>query len=88
MTHRWRTGARGTGQNFIWANPDRREYIDDEPFGCTGFALGCSTAVGQPMTGAAHTMIAGPWHGDTVIYVGDYWTEDSFDDEHSRRLLA
>lgn len=33
-------------------------------------------------------MIAGPWHGDTVIYVGDYWIEDSFDDERSRRLFA
>ena len=40
------------------------------------------------MTDAACTMIAGPWRGDTVIYVGDYWTEDSFDDERSRRLFA
>ena len=55
------------GQYYIWANPDKREYIDDEPFGGTGFALGCSVAVGQPMTDAACTMIAGPWHGDTVI---------------------
>lgn len=83
-----RTGARGTGQYYIWANPDKREYIDDEPFGDSGFALGCSTAVAQPMTDAACTMIAGPWHGDTVIYVGDYWTEDSYDDERSRRLFA
>ena len=83
-----RTGARGTGQYYIWANPDKREYIDDELFEGVGFMLGHSVAVGQPMTDAACTMIAGPWHGDTVIYVGDYWTEDSFDDERSRRLLA
>ena len=83
-----RTGTRETGQYYVWANPDKCEYIDDEPFGGTGFALGCSVAVGQQMTDAACTMIAGPWHGDTVIYVGDYWTEDSFDDERSRRLLA
>ena len=79
MTRRWRTGARGTGQHYIWANPDKREYIDDEPFEGTGFALGCSVTVGQPMTDAACTMIAGPWHGDTVIYVGDNWTDNSFD---------
>lgn len=83
-----RTGARGTGQYYIWANPDKREYIDDEPFEGTGFALGCSVAVGQQMTDAACTMIAGPWYGDTVIYVGDYWTEDSFADERSRKLFA
>lgn len=33
-------------------------------------------------------MIAGPWRGDTVIYVGDYWTEGSFDDERSHRLFT
>ena len=33
-------------------------------------------------------MIAGPWRGDTVIYVGDYWTGSSFDDERSHRLFA
>lgn len=88
MTRRWRTGARRTSQYYIWANPDKREYIDDDPFEGIGFTLGCSAAVGQQMTDAACTMIAGPWHGDTVIYVGDYWTEGSFDDERSHKLFA
>ena len=85
---RWRTGARRTSQYYIWANPDKCEYIDDDPFEGIGFTLGCSAAVGQQMTDAACTMIAGPWRGDTVIYVGDYWTEGSFDDERSHRLFA
>lgn len=75
-------------QYYIWANPDKREYIDDDPFEGIGFTLGCSAAVGQQMTDAACTMIAGPWRGDTVIYVGDYWTGSAFDDERSHRLFA
>lgn len=88
MTRRWRTGARGTGQYCIWANPDKREYIDDEPFEGAGFMLGCSATAGQQMTDAACTMIAGPWRGDTVIYVGDNWTDNSFDDKRSHKLFA
>lgn len=84
----WRMGVRGMGQHYIWANPDKREYIEDEPFEGTGFVLSCLVGVGQPMTDAACTMIAGPWRGDTVIYVGDYWTDDNYDDERSRRLFA
>lgn len=54
------------GQYYIWANPDKKQYIDDEPFEGTGFMLNCSVHAGQPITDAACTMIAGPWCGDLV----------------------
>lgn len=64
------------GEYFTWANPAKKEYLEDDPFGCCGFMLSIATLEGCGYTDAACTMIAGPWHGSPVVFVGDYWNSE------------
>ena len=68
-------GSKGVcmGEYFMWANPEKKEYLDEDPFERAGFLLGIATLEGFGYTDAACTMIAGPWHGTPVVFVGDYW---------------
>ena len=76
------------GEYYLWANPRRREFISHAPFEDFGFMMSCASAQPCTTTDAACTMIATAWHGDPVVFVGDYW--DSFPprDESGRRISA
>ena len=64
------------GEYFKWVNPRKREWIDDEPFDDYGFMLSIASYLGNRYTDAACTLIAGPWRGDPVMYIGDYFTPE------------
>ncbi len=62
---------------FKWVNPKRKEWIDYDPFDGCGFMLGIASFLGNRYTDAVCTLMAGPWRGDPVMYVGDYYTPDA-----------
>lgn len=64
------------GEYFKWVNPKKREWIDDESFGDYGFMFSVASTLGNRYTDAACTLLAGPWRGDPVMYVGDYYTPE------------
>lgn len=61
------------GESFYWANPGKREWIDCDPFDDLGFMLNIASYLGNRYTDAACTLLAGPWRGDPVMFVGDYF---------------
>lgn len=60
-------------QSFYWANAGKREWIDCDPFDDGGFMLNIASYLGNRYTDAASTLLAGPWHGDPVMFIGDYF---------------
>ena len=61
------------GEYFYWVNPKKRERIDEDPFDKYGFIYSIGSTLGNRYTDAACTLLAGPWRGDPVMYVGDYF---------------
>lgn len=59
------------GQYYKAVNIDKGEYIEGEAFD-TGIKLMESCYVGNRLVDALSTLLSGPWHGDYVMYVGDY----------------
>lgn len=64
------------GEYFKWANPAKKEKLVCDAFGDFGFMLSCSSCTTTATTRAAETLLAGPWKGDPVIYLGDYFDYD------------
>ena len=73
MARRW---WRCMGESFYWANPGKREWIDCDPFDDLGFMLNIASYLGNRYTDAACTLLAGPWRGDPVMFVGDHFNPD------------
>lgn len=65
------------GEYFIWADPVRKEYLDDEAFDECGFMLGIASYQGSITTRAARILMANRWKGDPVIFAGDYFSCES-----------
>ncbi len=61
------------GEYFTWVNPKKGEWIDHEPFSECGFVFNVAACLGDRYTDAACTLLAGPWRGDPVMFVGDYF---------------
>ena len=76
------------GEYYLWANPRRREFISHAPFEDYGFMMSCASAQPCTTTDAACTIIAAAWHGDPVVFVGDYWGSFPPRDENERQLAA
>lgn len=64
------------GEYFKWANPVKKEKLICDAFDDCGFMLSCSSYTTTLTTRAAETLLAGPWKGDPVIYLGDYFDFD------------
>ena len=63
------------GQYYKAVNIDKREYLLPHSFNC-GFKLMESCYVGNDFVNALTSLLSGPWHGDQVMYIGDYaWDE-------------
>lgn len=76
------------GEYYLWANPRRREFISHAPFEDYGFMMSCASTQPCTTTDAACTMIAAAWHGDPVVFVGDYWGSFPPRDKSERRIAA
>ena len=61
------------GTYYMWVNPAKREWIDDAPFDDFGYMMSIASIQPCDTTDAACTLIAGRWHGDPVMYIGDGW---------------
>lgn len=59
------------GQYYKAVNIDKREYLLPHSFNC-GFKLMESCYVGNDFVNAMTALLSGPWHGDQVMYIGDY----------------
>ena len=76
------------GEYYLWANPRRREFISHAPFEDYGFMMSCASTQPCTTTDAACTMIEAAWHGDPVVFVGDYWGSFPPRDESERQIAA
>ena len=75
------------GQYFTWLNVDKREQLD--PLAFEGGLKWCETCyVGSERTEAALTLLAGPWAGDAVIFMGDYCSPGDIDNPLMQRVAA
>jgi|GEM_PF-3318706 hypothetical protein len=63
------------GEYFTWVNPKRREHIDIEGnvFDDAGFLFGVACCQPCLTTDAACTLVGSLWHGNPVLFMGDYW---------------
>ena len=63
------------GQYYKAVNIDRNEYLNAFSFG-GGMKLMESCYVGNDFVNALTALLTGPWHGDRVMYIGDYAWDD------------
>ena len=59
------------GQYYKAVNIDKHEYLEAYSFG-GGAKLMESCHVGNDFVNALTALLAGPWHGDRVMYIGNY----------------
>lgn len=59
------------GQYYKAVNFDKRETLDQFQFG-VGLKLMESCYVGNPFNDALTHLLANDWHGDKVLFCGDY----------------
>ena len=64
------------GEYFMWANPKKKEWIEADVFSEFGFTLSIASELGNRYTDAACTLMAGPWRGDPVLFIGDYFNPE------------
>lgn len=64
------------GEYFMWANPKKKEWIEANVFSEFGFMFGIASKLGDRYTDAACTLMAGPWSGDPVLFIGDYFNPE------------
>lgn len=64
------------GEYFMWANPAKKEYLDDSAFEECGFMLSIAKYTGCITTRAARMLMADRWKGDPVIFLGDYFLRE------------
>lgn len=64
------------GTSYIWANPRKREFLNDTPFDDCGFMMSCSSYDGSTTTAAAATLISSRWHGDPVVFASEHLTNE------------
>ena len=64
------------GEYFMWANPKKKEWIEADVFSEFGFMFGIASELGNRYTDAACTLMAGPWRGDPVLFIGDYFNPE------------
>lgn len=58
-------------QCFMWVNFSKKQFLQNEPFpGGLKYLESCYT--GSVKTDAVHTLLAGDWKGDLVVFCGDY----------------
>lgn len=75
------------GQYFTWLNVDKREQLD--PLAFEGGLKWCETCyVGSERTEAALSLLAGPWAGDAVVFMGDYCRPGELDNALMSRVAA
>lgn len=70
------------GQYYKAVNIDKCEYVEGGTFD-TGIKLMESCYVGNRLVNALSTLLSGPWHGDRVMYVGDYAWDTAIEGEYS-----
>lgn len=70
------------GQYYKAVNIDKGEYVEGGAFD-TGIKLMESCYVGNRLVNALSTLLSGPWHGDRVMYVGDYAWDTAIEGEYS-----
>ena len=63
------------GQYYKAVNIDKREYLFPLSFNC-GFKLMESCYVCNDFVNGLTALLSGPWHGDQVMYIGDYAWDD------------
>ena len=63
------------GQYYKAVNIDNREYLEADSFG-GGVKLMESCYVGNRFVNALTGLLSGHWHGDRVMYIGDYAWDD------------
>ncbi len=61
---------------FMWVNPAKKEKLVCDAFGDFGFMLSCSMCTTTTTTRAVETLLTGPWKGELVVYLGDYFDYD------------
>ena len=65
------------GQGFVLANLDKKEFVSPHDLGC-GYKLGEFGSPKNPFAGSLVqfvnelTATDGKWHGDRLVYLGDY----------------
>lgn len=60
------------GEYFKWMNRGKGQRLDEGACDDFSWMLGIATIQRCDLTEAACTLINGPWHGDRVIFAGDY----------------
>lgn len=61
------------GEYYLWTNPSKKQYISDHDERGCGFMFSIASLQRCELTDDACALIAGPWSGDTVAYIGDYF---------------
>lgn len=62
------------GEYFLWANVTKKQYLDQNCCNDFGWMRGIASWGECALTNLACRMIEGPWHGDSVVFIGDYQT--------------
>lgn len=68
------------GQYYTLYNVDKKVCVDAMEFDRSIKLMG-SCYVGNPFVNAASALMAGPWRGDRVMYVGDYAWDDAMGED-------
>lgn len=61
------------GEYFLWTNPSKKQYISEHDEHDCAFMFGVASQQGCELTDDACALMAGPWRGDAVAYIGDYF---------------
>ena len=62
------------GECFLWTNPTKKQYIAEHDDHDCGFMLSIASLQRCKLTDDACALIAGPWRGCAVAYIGDYFS--------------
>ena len=62
------------GIYYMWVNLSKRQYLDEAPFP-DGLKIDDTAHVGSELTDAVSTLLAGPWRGDLVSFMGEAFSD-------------